>query len=369
MCIKISHVLFCRYSRREVQGLPAKVKQWCILTPLSGLPPPTDTIQTALSQAEPPPVFALLSMPALSRSPHPATGLLTSHLLLERSSLLWRRKSAWLRLALTCPWVLRARIKKGPPSFTAPSLQPELLPARTATPLTAPRSLYPPPPPAALPLTLFHQRTVQQGMKINLHQALNYHKTVPALWKIQPAVVRKASLWAVVRYPKTLQDRTKMFLTSAPNPQTRSKSRLKTLPVNQCTNIYPNISPHLTGLQHLPRVSPKLFQNLCSFCGPLLFGRVIKSTRAGRCSRTTIWLVQRSSTTLLRGFIRTRRGRNPGQCHKRFLPLSRVCPIPPPACRRRASCQAMTNQGETLGTSLHCTLRFSPTEWDYLNLS
>lgn len=193
-CVLIYPVLFYRYSPREVQRQPAQVKQCCILTLLSGLPPLTGTIQTALSQTELPPIFALLSMPALSRSPHPAPGLLISHLLLERSSPLWRRRSEWLRLALTCPRVLGAKIKKGPLSFSAHSLRPELLPARTATPLTAPQSLYPPPLPGALPLTLFHQRTVQWGMKINLHQALSYPITLPALGKILLAVVRKANL-------------------------------------------------------------------------------------------------------------------------------------------------------------------------------
>lgn len=315
-------------------------------------------------------------MPALSRSPHPAPGLLISHLLPERSSPLWRRKSEWLRLALTCPRVLGARIKKGPLSFSAPSLRPELLPARTATPLTAPRSLYPPPLPGALPLTLFHQRTVQRGMKINLHQALSFPMTLLALGKILLAVVRKANLWAAVRYPK--KDRIKTFLTSVPNPQTRS--RWKTQPGSQSTKGVADISPilsthpplslrNLTGLQHRPLVSPKLFQNLCSHCGPLPFGQVIKPTRAGWCSRTTLWLVLRSWATWLHGFIRQRRGRNPGQCFIKFLPLSRVWPIPPPACQCRASCQATTNQGETLGTNLFYTLHLSPTELDYLNLS
>ena len=218
MCLKTSPVLFYRYSPREVQRLPAKVKQWCILTTLSGLPTLTDAIRTALSQPELPPIFALRSMPALSRSPHPAPGLLISHLLLVRSSHLWRRKSEWLRLALNCPWALRARTKRGPPSFSAPSLQPGLLPARTATHQMAPLSRCPRPHPAALRYCLFHRRTMQQGMKTNPHQALSLPETVPALRKIHPAVVRKASQWAVARYPKTLQDGKKTFLTSAPTP-------------------------------------------------------------------------------------------------------------------------------------------------------
>lgn len=207
-------LLLSRFSPREAQRQPAKMKPWCILTLLCGLPPLTGTIRTALSQTELLPIFALLSMPTLSRSLHPAPGRRIFHLLLERSSLLWRKKSEWLRQALTCPRLLWAKIKKGPRSFSAH----RLLPARTATPLMALQSHYHPPLPGALPLTLFHQRMVQRGVKINLHQA----PSIPAslLWKTLRAVVKKAKLWAVIRYPKV--GRTKMFLTSMPNPQTPS---------------------------------------------------------------------------------------------------------------------------------------------------
>lgn len=356
-----------RFSPREAQRQPAKVKPWCILTLLSGLPPPTGTIQTD-SQIELLPIFALLSMPTLSRSLHPALGLHIFHLLLERSSLLWRKKSEWLRLALTCPWILWARIRKGPLSFSAP----RHLPARTATPLMALQSHYHPPLPGALPLTLFHQKMVQQGVKINLRQALS--KPTSLLWKTLLAVVKKAKLWAVVRYLK--EGRIRMFLTSVPNPQTPSWTHLGSWLTKGMANTSLILYPHhplslwnLTGLQHQPLVSPKLFQNLCSRCGPLLFGQVIKLTKAGWCSRKTLCLVQRRWAALPRGFIRQRRGRNLGQCFKNFQPLSKMCPNLPPICRCHAYCHALRNQGETLGTNHLYTLHLLPTEFDYLTLS
>lgn len=300
-------------------------------------------------------------------SPHPTRGLLSYRLQPERSSLLWRKKREWLRLASICRPVLRARIKKGPPSSTVPSLQPGLLPAETATPLMAPHSLYPPPLPAAPPLTLFHQRKVKQEVKIKLHQAQKCPKTL--LSKIHRAAVTIARL--LVRHTKNLKDRIRMFLKSS---LTRLKTKLKTgSPTKEQANItfilssYP---PHtlwnLAFLQHLPLASPELFQNLAMFYDPLQFGQVPKAKRVGCFSRTTLWLVQRGC---LCGPVRQRRERNPGQCNRKFLPLSRACPIPPPACRCRVSCQATRKQPETPGSNLPCPLHLSPAEWDYLPLS
>lgn len=176
MCPKTSPVLCRRFWQREVQRPSAKLKRGCILTPFSGPPPLTLSART-----EPLPHFALRPSPTSSRRPHPAPGAPLSRLPPQRSFLLSRKRSGWLRRASICRLRLTLRTRKGRPSSSAPSLRPGILPDGTVSPPTAPLCLHPLPLHAALPPTPIHQRTVRKQAYVMLHWALNFPKTLRAV--------------------------------------------------------------------------------------------------------------------------------------------------------------------------------------------